>query len=205
MLNKPFMFDKPFALSLRTLCLTLLLAGVLIAGGCDTVSDGGEELSNCNQDDVLMPLCLGNTWSYETARGDAFALEAAETVATDSTAWTVVKDSETEAGGTFVAYLNTSRGLYDAEYHERDDDLDPASSFFRFPVEDGTTYTFGGTDVTVTWEPVEVPAGSFDVYTYVLDDEVEGRRTFSFAPGVGLVQFSGEEGTAIELASRNFE
>ena len=103
MLNKPFMFDKPFSASIRTLCLTLLLAGVLIAGGCDTVGGGGEELSNCNQDDVLMPLCLGNTWSYETAGGDALALEAAETVATDSTTWTVVKDSETETGGTFVA------------------------------------------------------------------------------------------------------
>lgn len=41
----------------------VLCLAALTLSGCDTLG-GGEERINCEQDDVLMPLCAGNTWGY---------------------------------------------------------------------------------------------------------------------------------------------
>ena len=203
MTNQPLM-NLSFN-SLRSLSLVLLLTAACAVAGCNALGGGEGELQSCQQGGPLLPLQIGNTWTYDAGSGDPFTLEAAKTVATDSTEWTVVKDSETADGGTFAAFLNTTNGLYDAEYHERDAELDPASSFFRFPIEDGASYTFKGTEVSAAAETVEVPAGTFDVCTYTLENEVEGRRMFSFAPGVGIVRFGGADGRALKLTSRNFE
>lgn len=98
------------------------------------------------------------------------------TVTRDGTTWTMYGYKK---DGTQTAVRNTAEGTYFAEYHYRDDDLDPAGKFFRFPVEelsaqDTTRYTFKNTDVAVTRETVEVHVGSFEAYTYVLEDDVEG-------------------------------
>lgn len=189
---------------MRTILLcTLVLAGMLTLAGCDAVSSDDEVIGP--DGDVLMPLAVGNTWTYQTDGGGTFRLTATGTVSRDGAVWTVVKDSQSDPQDTQGAYRNTEEGLQNAEYHPRNDDLDPPTLLLRFPVEEGAAYTFSGWEVRVERENVEVPAGTFAAYTYVTESEVEGTIRWSFTPGIGLVHLRNPEGTTFALSSYDLQ
>lgn len=72
--------------------------------------------------------------------------------------------------------------------------------FFRYPTDDGATYSFRR-EITVERETVNVPTGTFEnAYTYSYGEESGGSLRVSFAPGVGFVLIE-SEGGPIELIS----
>jgi hypothetical protein len=162
---------------------------------------------------ALMPLQVGNKWVYGAAfegsqvqdTGYVYerTFEILGTAVIDGSRYYHLQiDSEEPT------YLQTrEKGLFAGDYDvHRDGEYWNDDFFFRYPVTPGTSYTYktidGTREVTfvVSSAAISVPAGTFDCLVYEIDESDELEQdvsTWSFAPGIGLIQsinLSGEGG-----------
>ncbi len=162
-----------------------------------------------SQPDSLMPLAIGNRWTYRAPVLGALGRAQA------SVKFLSVEITGTrEIGGEiyFVSddsyYRNRDDGLFVGSYDESlgrfFDDL-----FFKYPVSDGEIYTYVSQEtqaevqVAVHLATVTVPAGTFPrALVYEIRGPSPSPR-FYFAPGVGLLQTENydQPGEGIELVS----
>lgn len=181
----------------------------MLVAGCDWFGGGDEVIERSGP---LMPLAVGNAWTFEEQRGgeeaaERYTLSLVGTRGFDSTG------AEQIDGHTFyemqLRFENRSEQqdfvrrtpdgllfLYYAAEHDHKE-----STFFQYPVEDGAEYRY--TDVrglsftyTVEKETVETPAGKFVAYTYAGYDE-DPEVSISFSPGIGPVRLTQTRGQAL--------
>jgi len=187
--------------------LGLVLLGLVVLGlGC-TRRKGVTTPET--QPDTLMPLAIGNRWTYRApllgASGQAQAsvrflsVEITGTREIDGEIYFVSDDSY---------YRNRDDGLFVGSYDEGlgrfFDDL-----FFKYPVADGEVYTYISQEtqaevrVAVRSTSVTVPAETFPrALVYEIRGPSPSPR-FYFAPGVGLLKTENydQPGEGIELVS----
>ncbi len=174
----------------------------LLFAGCDLLGGGDEVIERSGP---LMPLDVGNTWTFEQQRSgeddtERYTMALVGMRAFDSTGAAQV-DGHTfyevqlrfEYGSEQQNFTRqTSDGLLFFYYVAEDDYKE--STFFQYPVGDGSEYRY--TDVrglpftyTVEKETIETPAGRFAAYTYSGYDE-DPKVSISFAPGIGPVRLA---------------
>ena len=169
---------------------SLPLAAALVAALALAACDGGPGPDLA--DGPILPLDVGNTWTYEADGEPAlrltvgqpvdvegepyFALRIAEGNRTSDEYARAVGDDPDPLGAELLYLAPISGG---ATYRE--------ATVYRYPI-DGGTYVDGGRTYRVARERVTVPAGTFEVVTY---SGYDGDPTVSasFAPGVGIVRF----------------
>lgn len=182
--------------SLQFLLIAMMLAAF---AGCSLF--GSEEAEVIEREGPLVPLAVGNTWTFEQ-RGDE------EGARRYTARLTEVREISGETYLQFLLNYGTSEetsqffrdstaagarvGTISLFYVEERDYQE--STFFAYPAEDGETYEY--TDVrglTFTYEveaeTVETPAGTFRAYTYSGYD-ADPQVSISFAPGVGPVRLT---------------
>ena len=165
------------------------MAGVLVSA-CDSGGSNGGEQS------ALIPLEVGNSWTYEGIVGGVG--NASGTISISDTR-TVNGTEYYEFSSSEVTYFVDERG--DGMFVR--DSFDPEEFLLRYPDytdSGGVTY-----QVTVSKQSVEVEAGTFDAVKYDIDGPDPQVETATFAPGVGLVRFDDSGGNDAELISYDVE
>jgi hypothetical protein len=181
--------------------LSLVFVGLLIAGALVSACDSGG--SNGGEQPVLIPLEVGNSWTYEGIVGgvgnSSGTISISDTRTVNGTEYYEFKSSE-------VTYFVDKRedGMFVR------DNFDPEEFLLRYPVDDGEIYDYtdsGGVtyQVTVSKQSVEVEAGTFDAVKYDINGPDPQVETATFAPGVGLVRFDDGGRNDAELISYNVE
>lgn len=148
----------------------LIGAGTLLAA-CDSGGDSGSDQS------ALMPLKVGNSWTYEVRSGNS--TEQATLEITDSRTINGeqyyemdpgIDQYETDGEPFFVG--REEEGLFLAE-------ADLVEFPLKYPAEDGDIYNHTDSDgneykVTVSNKTLEVPAGTFDCLQYKVEFDGPG-------------------------------
>jgi hypothetical protein len=208
--NKNFHLIKLENLLMRPLNCFLVLTFscflILLSGCGSTDSNNGN-----NQNETLVPLQPGNTWTYEFDDSQFdFEVEGEETITVMDTRTIndeqyhemehVMKDDEGEEIETFFAGYK-GIGLYLGQGS-------PFAEFpLKFPVEDGEIYTHTDEDgnqytITATEKTVHVPAGNFSCIEYNIKVNQSGADTDTnvcISPEVGLVRSGGFELTSFDI------
>lgn len=144
---------------------------------------------------VLMPLAEGNRWTYVSEDDPSVTREAA------------VLESRTVDGETWYLYEEFGSGYWlrnvGAEQWQAVEEPDQEAPRQMLALADPATapdwYPYDGlvVEYEACEEPMTVPAGTFDCYIYTFEFG-EGLSTRSvFAPGVGLIHNTFEEGAEI--------
>lgn len=161
----------------------LIGAGTLLTA-CDSGGDSGSDQS------ALMPLKVGNSWTYEVRSGSSTEQTTLEI--TDSRTINEEQYYEVDPGidqyetdGEPFLVRRRGEGLFAAE-----EDL--VGFPLKYPVEEGgEEYTYIDNDgneyrITVSNQTLEVPAGTFDCLKY----EIDSSGSACISPDVGPIQIN---------------
>lgn len=179
-----------YILSVFTILVFLLI-------GCS--KDQPTKPANISQ--YLMPLKVGNSWSYKYYQYDP---STDDTTEVEEITWIITGTKTIENSQYFVfnnddgVAQNRNEGLFTAGY---DPDLGGFFDdlFFKYPIASGQVYTYYPIEeevdsirIKVTEETIAVPAGVFNCYAYQFIDR-SYESIFYFAPGVGLIRLKNYE------------
>ncbi len=184
---------------LNLLRLSLVVVLVMLVG-CDGV--GGEDV--IEREGPLLPLQVGNTWTFEQDDGERYTatLAGTEQISGETYYQFLLDYGDYEETSQFIADSTASGervGTIFLYYIEEENYKE--SNFFKYPVEDGATYEY--TDVRglsftyeVEKEVVETPAGTFAAFTYSGYD-ADPQVSISFSPGIGPVRLTQTGGETV--------
>ena len=178
--------SSPYSLPtvIALLSMTVFVGGVLVSA-CDSggSNDGDEGQS------ALMPLKVGNSWTYEVSQSDGSTeatLEITRSVTIDDEQHYEMDPGldQYETDGEPFLVRTQGDGLYVME-----EDL--VGFPLKYPAEDGEIYTHTDDDgneyrITVTDQTITVPAGTFDCLQY----EIESDGSACISPDVGPIQIN---------------
>lgn len=180
----------------------LLIICVLIAVSTSSCSLFGER-----EDRVLMPLLVGNEWTYTvTERGEFVAFEQYRvTRHVKNRTFTFAElliDTKSLNGDLLdqrTIYAINESGL---SFYESPSIYGKRTDHYRFPMYNEHSYniTPGRTMCASEASDIEVPAGTFDVMIYGLCDAFVQNRTM-ISPGIGIVFMGNYETRAHRLTS----
>ena len=153
-----------------------------------------------SQENVLMPLKVGNTWNYKYSRVDPKTGDtlSSRMISVSIVGTVTIKGEEYYRFNDGSVARNRNDGLIIADYNERTGELGDIT-FFKYPAKDGEVYD--GIKV-MTEQKVSVKAGTFFTYAYIFTASPYN-STIYIAPGVGIVKTVNfdAEGEGMELVS----
>jgi len=197
-----------------TTVISLIFAGMLATGALVSACDSGGGNDGDEGQSALMPLKVGNSWTYEVPQGDGSTeatLEITRSVTIDDEQHYEMDPGldQYETDGEPFLVRTEGDGVYVME-----EDL--VGFPLKYPAEDGEIYTYTDDDgneyrITITDQTITVPAGTFDCLQYEIEfDGPGGESGFGLSgsacisPDVGPIRinlFSLEA----NLASYNLE
>lgn len=182
-----------------TKLLKILFFIIILFYGCsDKVSNPSGETYNSN--DVLIPLKIGNEWTYShnvySDDGNIMMhMEYTSKIEKDSTLkgtkyfFYYMPDSTNDIDDHWEAYSNKKTGLYKLLIYKNG--LYNEELKFKYPgnIDDNYYNTEGKNTIESINSGVDVPAGYFtDCYMYSIKNETSITQTY-YKPGVGMVLF----------------
>ena len=179
---------------MRTYRLLAVMA-IVLAGTIFSCSDD-DQITNSEPSEDIMPLAIGNRWTYEILRLDPLG----DTVSLDSQSTVIVGDTVI-SGQTWYQYetdviqssdLPDLRNASDGLLITGPDSTYPPYLLAKYPATTGDTWTNANGDDTLwvrgTKVSVTVPAGTYECVQYAIH-RLSGDSTINYyAPGTGLVR-----------------
>ncbi len=204
------MVSNTFRMELKQAISYLSLAFLLAA-----CSNSESPSNNGNHSGVIMPLAIGNSWTYQVEPADSAngvptftdSITGFDTI--NGIAWFVVQRS---SSGSPFYYREASDGLHEALPFDTNGTFDNLCA--KYPAQSGDHYTDsmwvsyhlagdttwkvmpGSSTTTVDSadEVISVPAGTFHALKYEYFPHLNLLEQY-FAPGVGMVQMGNLGGT----------
>lgn len=153
---------------------------------------------------VLMPLKIGNSWSYGT--GDytpdnpdtfAYSMKIDRSITIRDTTYYELKGISD--GDVLDLVRNTDDGLYLYKYFQSTGKI-LCIQFFKYPIESGVNYNFysqayGECSIGVTKQLVEVYAGRFECYVYTVQ-YWQRIPAYYYCPNIGQIAYESTWGEA---------
>ena len=160
-----------------------------------------------HEDRVLMPLDLGNSWTYTVTQARVpsarLTYRIVDHIRNDNTTFAAIEIEEVSLTGDVLSadtiYAANEVGLtfFGAPNYGSE-----VIDYFRFPVERHDRYWSPNGDqmCTSSAEDIAVPAGSFDVLIYGPCEDYDANRTM-FVPDTGMTYSGDYDKRALHLAT----
>jgi hypothetical protein len=163
---------------------------------------------------VLMPLKIGNSWSYGTGDytpGDtatyAYSAEINRSITIRDTTYYELKGISN--GDILDLVKNTDEGLFLYKYYQSTGKI-LCILFFKYPIETGVTYNFfsqayGECNIEITKQLVDVYAGQFECYVYIVQ-YWQRAPAYYYCPNIGQIAYESTWGeTYLQLVTYNLK